>query len=108
MTSGDTGPPPRTAIGASGLLGGLGVEVRSLLASDHPVSFSLVVLATSEDAWDRGARGSEGCPGSAWSEWTETTETRQVASRFESNGPERAAIRVVGVAGPPVACVRRA
>jgi hypothetical protein len=29
--------------------------VRSHLAPDHPVSFSLDVLPTREDVWDRGA-----------------------------------------------------
>ena len=38
---------------------------RSHLAPDHPVSFSLVVPATREDAWKRGAivRGILGLPG---------------------------------------------
>jgi hypothetical protein len=62
--------------------------MRSHLAPDHPVSFSLVVLATREDAWDRVAivRGFWDCPGSAWSEWTERTVTRRVASTFASSG----------------------
>ena len=38
-----------------GLLGGLDVEARSQLAQDQPVSFSLAVLPTREDAWDRNA-----------------------------------------------------
>jgi hypothetical protein len=68
-----------------GLLGGLDDEARSHLAPDHPVSFSLVVLATREDVWDRGAivRGFWDCPASAWSKSQEKTVTRRVASAFE-------------------------
>src|SRR5580704_10933110 len=42
---------------------------RSHLAPDHPVSFSLDVQTTREDAWDRDAivRGFWVCPDSAWS-----------------------------------------
>ena len=76
-----------------GLLGGLNVKVRSHLAPDYPVSFSLVVLPTREGAWDRDAivRGFWGCPDSASSEWTERTVTRHFASGFESSAAGRAA-----------------
>ena len=42
--------------------------VRSHLAPDHPVSFSLDVLPTREDPWDRGAivRGFWACPDFGW------------------------------------------
>jgi hypothetical protein len=40
-----------------GLLGGLDVEERSHLAPDYPVSFSLVVLATREEAIKKGHDG---------------------------------------------------
>ena len=67
-----------------GLLGGPDVEERSHLAPDHPVSFSLVVLATREDVWDRGAiaRGFWGCPDSAWSEWSGRSRTPRVGCRI--------------------------
>src|ERR1700681_4475347 len=61
-------PPARTALGVGGLLGGLDVGTRSHLAPDHPVSFSLDVLPTREDPWDRGAivRGFWACPDFGW------------------------------------------
>jgi hypothetical protein len=70
------------------------------LAPDHPVSFSLVVLATREDAWDRGAivRGFWDCPVSVWRESKEKTVTRRFASAFASSGADRAAIRAVAAA----------
>jgi hypothetical protein len=92
-----------------GLLGDPDVEVRSHLAPDHPVSFSLVVQPTREDAWDRGAivRGFWGCPDSAWGEWRGRIQRRRVACRFGSSDEAPAGIRVVAVAVARVACGRR-
>ena len=76
---GDTRRPAPTAVGVGGLLGGLDDETRSHVAIRNWMVFSLEVLTTKEDGWDRDAiaRGSSGCRDFAWCRWTRERAPRQ-------------------------------